>query len=236
MKTHAILALFLALSPVASSPAARADSEVHVCTSCTTATVGEIVEHRMSAPVRDEFKDDMKTAGVDYDAVKDVEVTYDKEYGEYHVKGVSPEKHPEHWMIFLGAHIGALFPVGLDVIATVSPNSKPAWDFDASWEPSAYRQSYSVGAAYHPFHNMFFVGARFRWVQEHAPWSRGYDGRFDNEFGGGAEIGLRDRLWGSRFLGWISLGAFYVTNPYTSSAPILYTLNVGLAYGVAGNE
>lgn len=216
-------------------PASASEPEIHVCHGCQTETVENIVEKRMTPPVRDQFKADMVSEGVDYESVKDVHVTYDPEFREYRVVGANAQKHPEQWMLFIGVHIGSYFPVGLDVIATVSADKRPRWDFDASWEPSAYMQSYSVGAAFHPFHNAVFIGARFREVQEHAPWSRGYDARFDNEWGGGAEIGLRDRLWGSRFLGWVSLGAFYVTNEYTSGAPVLFTLNIGLAYGVAGN-
>jgi hypothetical protein len=206
---------------------------VEVCTDCRVMTVGEVVETRMTPEMRTQTVAEMEKEGVPYADVKDVQLVYDKKNASLGVVG-NEKRHPLRYMIYVGAHLGALFPFGVDAIASLSSDERPLWDLDASWEPSGYQQSYSLGAAYHPFRNALFIGARIREMQMHAPWSRGYDSRVDNEWGGGLEAGVRGRLWGSRFLGSFSLGAFYVTNE-VSSLPVMFTLNVGLAYGVAGN-
>ncbi|MBI3555866.1 MAG: hypothetical protein HY074_06360 [Deltaproteobacteria bacterium] len=126
--------------------------------------------------------------------------------------------------------LGLLMPFGVTGTMMFTKNDHPEWDVDLTWEPSNYLQSYSVGGAYHPFKGAFFVGARIREMQLHAPWSRGYDPHFDNQLGIGPEIGFRG--WfdkGQRWLGSVSVGAIYIPSDNTL-LPVLYTLNVGLAY------
>lgn len=130
---------------------------------------------------------------------------------------------------YVGAQVGALFPVGLSVMTRPSARA----DFDFSWEPSGYLQSYSIGAAYHPGGRGVFVGARFRLLQLHAPWTRAYVAGEDNHLALGAEVGLRRPL-GTRWLATASLGAFR-TDSRNLSLPALYTLNLGIAYRFRGH-
>jgi hypothetical protein len=237
-KRHLYLMLSLATVASAQADESAKPKMIETCPTCQVTTLGDLVENRMSQETRADFQSELCKAEVPYDAVKDMKLTYDARSGSLKVQG-DPAKHPLRYMVFVGVHAGPLLlPFGMDGIAMVSTDGRPRWDIDASWEPSGYRQSYSVGGAFHPFHGAFFVGARIREMQMHAPWSDGYNARFDNEWGGGLETGFRGRLFNahgdSRILGSFSVGAFYVTNA-VSDLPVMYTLNVGLAYGVAGN-
>ncbi|HEX2731617.1 MAG TPA: hypothetical protein VHM70_08435, partial [Polyangiaceae bacterium] len=131
----------------------------------------------------------------------------------------------------VGGEVGLLFPFGIDGLLLLERGQQHSLDLDLSWQPSAYWQSYSVGGAYHPFGNAWFAGGRVRWLQLHAPWSRGYDSDFDNVLGLGLELGARgwfDR--GQRVLGTAALGVLFVPSGDTS-LPVLYTLSLGVAWG-----
>jgi len=131
-----------------------------------------------------------------------------------------------------GAQLGVVFPFGLDGIAIGELSGGRRVAVDLSWQPSAYWQSYSLGAAFHPLRGPWFAGGRLRYLQLHAPWSRGFDGDLDHQLGLGVELGARGWLDGRRrLLGTVSIGVLVVPSDNTS-LPLLYTLCLGLAYGV----
>jgi hypothetical protein len=79
---------------------------------------------------------------------------------------------------------------------------------------------------------MFFVGARLRLVQLHAPWSRGYEAAFDNHLGLGLEAGLRAPVGPEgKLLVLLALGGSWLPTAGPSSSGLI-TLNAGLAWGV----
>ncbi|MEI8258890.1 MAG: hypothetical protein WCJ30_24745, partial [Deltaproteobacteria bacterium] len=94
-----------------------------------------------------------------------------------------------HFRLHVGAQFGVAPFFGLFGMATFYAQGRPRWDADVLWEPSGYLQSYSVGGAYHIVDSMFFVGARLRLLQLHAPWTRGYEVNADNHLGVGLEAG-----------------------------------------------
>ena len=105
----------------------------------------------------------------------------------------------------------------------------PRWQIDAVWEPSNYLQSYSLGGSYHPWDKVFFVGARLRLMQLHAPWSRGFRARTDNQLALGPEIGVRFSIGAApRFLPFASLGVIFFPSE-TLSLPPMFSLNLGVA-------
>ena len=125
-------------------------------------------------------------------------------------------------------------PVGFAAMVAIPGEGKLRWEIDVVWEPSNYLQSYSVGGAYHPWDKIFFVGARLRFMQLHAPWSRGFQARTDNQIAIGPEIGVRFPVGASpRFLPFASLGAIFFPSA-TLSLPPMYSLVVGAAVDFGG--
>jgi hypothetical protein len=125
---------------------------------------------------------------------------------------------------------GTLFLIGVQgALAFVDAHGRALFDAELCWEPSPYRQSYSVAAAWYPFGNVPFVAGRVRYLQLHAPWSRGFDARFDHALGLGLEVGLRDRLFGTPLVGTLALG-FTAVLPTAVDLPVAVHLAVGLAW------
>jgi hypothetical protein len=134
--------------------------------------------------------------------------------------------------VYAVAELGLLMPVGIGAILALPHEDRLRWDIDFVWEPSNYLQSYSFGGAYHPWDRAFFVGARTRFMQLHPPFSRGFHARRDNQLALGPELGVRFAVGrAQRFVPFASLGAIFFPSE-TSSLPPMYTLNLGLAFGV----
>lgn len=98
----------------------------------------------------------------------------------------------------VGVRAGAPHLVGLSAAGSLELRSGRALELDALWEPSAQLQSYSLGAALRG--RLLSGGARVRWLQFHAPWTRGFQPGWHDHLGLGLEGGLhwlfgpRDRL------------------------------------------
>ncbi len=140
---------------------------------------------------------------------------------------------PRALRLAAGVAVGAPFPLTVQAVLRVArADGRAGFDADASWSPSRDWQSYDAGGAYHPFGNPFFVGLRLRLLQLHPPWSRGFDGAFDDQPAVGLELGARGWLDRSRrLLGSVTVSATAVTSGNTS-LPIFYTLSAGIAYDV----
>jgi len=136
---------------------------------------------------------------------------------------------PADLFVLVGGQAGAPLSYGLQASLLSLQRDRPRWEVDLSWEPSSFLQSYSAGVAYFPFGNLFFVAERVRYLQLHAPWSRGFDPDLDQQFAFGPELGVRSWLgpW-RRFRGSLALGAFYIASG-NMNLPIVVTLSAGLA-------
>jgi hypothetical protein len=135
--------------------------------------------------------------------------------------------------LYIGAEAGSVMPVGLMFLFEVPRGDHMRWDLDLTWEPSNYLQSYSFALNYHFFDSGFFAGVRLRYVQMHSPFSRGFQPSTDHQFALGPELGARWLIDGSRrFMLFFSLGASFFPGQ-TLDLPALYTLNLGIAFGVA---
>ncbi len=134
--------------------------------------------------------------------------------------------------VHLGAQVGLPLIAGVGVTSTFFKNGRPQFDADAWWEPSAYLQSYSVGGAWRPAGQFFFVGARLRWVQFQAPWTPGFRGAQDNHFGMGLETGVRVRVGpGDKGVIAIALGATYLPTQ-SVNLQLLLGLTAGFSWSV----
>jgi hypothetical protein len=140
-----------------------------------------------------------------------------------------PAGSRETYALAAGVELGTLMPVGLGAMLSIPGENKVRWQIDVVWEPSNYLQSYSVGGSYHPWDKVFFAGARLRLVQLHAPWSRGFRARTDNQFALGPEIGVRFSLGARpRFLPFASFGVIFFPSE-TLSLPPMFSIDVGTA-------
>jgi hypothetical protein len=138
---------------------------------------------------------------------------------------------PRH-RLAVGAQVGFVHVLGAQAVATFFHHGRPRFDLDLLWEPSTLLQSYSLGAAYHPFDQVAFVGTRARLVQWHPPLSRGFFPAADNHLGLGAEVGARVPIaLDERLILTVATGATWVP---TANAPIqwLANLNVGLGWAL----
>jgi hypothetical protein len=143
---------------------------------------------------------------------------------------------PKPYRLYVAAQLGLLLPAGIGAVLSLPHEDRLRWDIDFVWEPSNYLQSYSFGGAYHPWDRALFVGARARFMQLHPPFSRGFQARRDNQLALGPEIGVRFAVGReNRFVPFASLGVIFFPSE-TSSLPPMYTLNVGLAFGVIPNR
>jgi hypothetical protein len=143
---------------------------------------------------------------------------------------------PFKYRLAIGGQVGLTFPLGVWGILSFGAPGKHAgrtrYAIDLLWEPSHDIQSYSAGASYHIADRMFFLGLRFRLVENHAPWARGYSAPSDNLFGLGFEAGLRAPLgWQRRWLVTFSIGATVLPATALSLSPLV-TLNFGFGYNV----
>ena len=135
-----------------------------------------------------------------------------------------------------GLKLGVLLPVGLGAMLSLPGDGKVRWQIDVVWEPSNYLQSYSVGGSYHPWDKVFFAGARLRLLQLHAPWSRGFRARTDNQLALGPEIGVRFSFGSApRVLPFASLGVIFFPSE-TLSLPPMVSLDIGAALDVASGR
>jgi hypothetical protein len=136
------------------------------------------------------------------------------------------------YRLYAAAELGLLMPVGSGAMLALPNDDRLRWDIDFTWEPSNYLQSYSLGGAYHPWDRALFVGARARFMQLHPPFSRGFHARRDNQLAFGPELGVRFAIGReNRFVPFASVGAIFFPSE-TSSLPPMYTLDLGLAFGV----
>jgi hypothetical protein len=143
---------------------------------------------------------------------------------------------PRPYRLYAAAEVGLLMPVGVGAMLTLPHEERFRWDIDFTWEPSNYLQSYSFGGAYHLWDRAFFAGARARFMQLHPPFSRGFHARRDNQLALGPELGVRFPIGrDKRFVPFASLGAIFFPSA-TSSLPAMYTLNLGLAFGVLADR
>jgi hypothetical protein len=135
--------------------------------------------------------------------------------------------------LYVGVEAGSVMPVGLTFLFTLPRGDKLRTDLDLTWEPSNYLQSYSFGMNYHFFDSAFVAGGRLRYLQMHAPWSRGFEPRTDHQLALGPELGARWLIDGSRrFMLFFLLGASFFPGQ-TLSLPVMYTINLGIALGIA---
>jgi hypothetical protein len=135
----------------------------------------------------------------------------------------------ETFALAAGVQLGTLLPVGLGAMLSIPGENNVRWQIDVVWEPSNYLQSYSVGGSYHPWEKVFFAGARLRFMQLHAPWSRGFRARTDNQFALGPELGVRFSLGARpRFLPFASLGVIFFPSG-TLSLPPMFSIDIGTA-------
>jgi hypothetical protein len=132
----------------------------------------------------------------------------------------------------VGTQVGAPLVVGATARASLRQDGRSRFDVDVTWEPSAWLQSYSLGAAWHVLDRAGFIGGRIRWLQFQAPWARSYHADTDNHLGLGVEAGLRLGLGPLERLGFhAALFATYVPTQ-SSQLQFLFGLNVGLTYAV----
>lgn len=134
------------------------------------------------------------------------------------------------YRLAVGVNVGMVHVVGLQSTATLFANGRPRFDVDLLWEPSGFLQSYSVGAAWHPFDRVFYLGVRARLLQWHFPGTRGYVPERDNHLGIGLEGGMRAPIAvGGRLLLNINLGGTIVA---TAGSPLqgLLNITVGVAF------
>ncbi len=132
----------------------------------------------------------------------------------------------------LGAQLGLPLPLALEATGRLARGGEPFLDLNLRWEPSAQLQSYSVAVDWHPFASGLWAGARLRWLQLQPPWSRAFDGHFDNQLGVGLELGYRRAFLADRLALSASLGAA-VLPAASADLPLLVTLNLGAAYSLA---
>ena len=136
---------------------------------------------------------------------------------------------PKDYSVAAGLKVGVLMPVGLGAMLSLPGDGPVRWQIDVVWEPSNYLQSYSVGGAYHPWGKLVFAGARLRFMQLHAPWSRGFRARTDNQIALGPEIGVRFSFGARpRVLPFASLGVIFFPSE-TLSLPPMVSLDIGAA-------
>lgn len=149
----------------------------------------------------------------------------------------TPEPNPDcappgswkSYSLAAGAKLGMLNPIGLGAMLSLPGEGKVRWQIDVVWEPSNYLQSYSIGGSYHLWDKVFFAGARLRLMQLHAPWSRGFRARTDNQLALGPEIGVRLSLGAApRVLPFASLGIIFFPSE-TLSLPPMISLDIGAA-------
>ncbi len=134
--------------------------------------------------------------------------------------------------LYVNGKLGWFQPVGVQALYTFAGAKGPRWDADLLVEPSRYWQSVSLGGGVRPFHNALAVGVRGRWIQQHAPWSRGYSGLAESAFGLGAELGGRWALLGSDQLH-LSLMAGVTASPWGSAIiPPMITIDLGVGWKV----
>lgn len=128
-----------------------------------------------------------------------------------------------------GAQIGAPHVFGAVARASLLYAHKTRFEADLQWEPSAYLQSYSLGAAWRPLDSIVYVGPRFRLLQYQAPWARGYS-LADNFFGLGLEAGVRIGV-GPEQRGTITIGlqATYIPAQATT-LQLMFGLSVGFTW------
>jgi hypothetical protein len=139
---------------------------------------------------------------------------------------------PRTVRLAVGSQLGFPHLFGLSALATFHWRERPRFDVDFLWEPSAFLQSYSVGAAYHPADRMFFLGTRLRLLQFRAPWGRGYDAETDNHLGIGLEGGLRAPLgWQKRIVVCFTLQGTAVPTQVVG-LQWLFGLNLGVSWVV----
>jgi hypothetical protein len=135
--------------------------------------------------------------------------------------------------IYLGAQAGSVMPLGVTALLLIPSGDQMRWDLDLTWEPSHYLQSYSFGLNYHFFDNAIVAGTRLRYLQMHPPFTRGFRSEIDNQFAVGPELGLHWSVDSGRYLLlFVALGASFFPGS-TLELPVLYTLNLGFAIGVA---
>ncbi len=106
----------------------------------------------------------------------------------------TPEPAPPSLRVHVGAQVGLPMIAGVGAITSFLVDGRPRFDADLWWELSGWMQSYSVGAAWHPFDRFFFVGGRLRLLHFHPFWDRAFNGARDTHFGMGLEAGVRLRV------------------------------------------
>jgi hypothetical protein len=134
---------------------------------------------------------------------------------------------PATLTVHVGGQVGFPFLLGATARANFLSGDRARFAVDATWEPSALLQSYSVGGAWHVLDSVFFVGGRLRLVQYQPPWARGSAAPF---FGAGLEAGLRFRVGSGGALSVTAHGS-YVPGQATNLAALV-GLSVGFSWEV----
>lgn len=134
--------------------------------------------------------------------------------------------------LYVGAKVGWFQPYGAQALYNFADGQGPRWDVDLLVEPSRYTQSVSLGGAFRPFRNALAIGVRARWLQLHAPWSRGYVAPLDNALALGAELGGRWALTkNDKLLVSLTLGG--TASPWGHVAlPPMITVDLGVGWQV----
>lgn len=129
--------------------------------------------------------------------------------------------------LHVGGQVGFPFLLGVTTRGTFLAAARPRFAVDATWEPSAALQSYSLGGAWHVLDSVFFVGGRVRLVQFQAPWARGGAPLF---FGAGLELGVRFRAGAD---GAVTIALHGTTVPgQANNLSTLVGLSAGFSWGV----